>query len=206
MFPTSKIDVYAIKGSLHKAEDAYTVAGDHVAILSTCRAIYTEAKPVLYANTEFRIHVQDRYWLHLWPSETYFERFGVDDEDVEADPSLWIELNPWLGNPRSIVPLNIVRVLSLNIEANISVEGKKWTWTGQLKHTLREARHLEKLQIILNCEPELGFDQDETNKTLRTIGQIVKCGGAVTGKMSLVLGAYGFASASYYQMLAELKG
>jgi hypothetical protein len=125
---------------------------------------------------------------------------------VKPRSRLWIELNPWLKNPRSIVHINNARVLSLDIEATTAARARRWTWDSQLTHTLRGARHLDKLQITLDCEPEFGFDQDETNKTLLIIEHNVKCRRAVTGKMGLSLGAEGFASASYHQMLAGLKG
>jgi hypothetical protein len=206
MFPAGKIDVYAIRGSLHKAEDAHPVAGDHVAILATCRTIYSEAKPVLYANTEFCIHLKDGYWLHFWTSEKYLDTFEVRDEGVAPGADDWIEHNPWLENPCSIVPINNVRVLTLDIQANASAEGRRSTWTGQLKHTLREARQIEKLHLTIDCDNDWSFSQDETNDTLRIVGQIVRCGGTVTGNMGLSLGSEGFASAGYYEMLAGLKG
>lgn len=65
MFPRDKLDVYAITGSLHKAEDAHHVAGDHVGVFATCRTIYAEVKSVLYANTKFCIQIRDQYWLHI---------------------------------------------------------------------------------------------------------------------------------------------
>jgi hypothetical protein len=205
MFPTDKMHIYAVRGSLHKAEDKHPVAGDYVAILATCRTIYTEAKPVLYAHTEFCIHFWDYYWLHYWTPADYVENFEVED-DMEPDSNDWTEYNPWLENSRSIVPINNVRFLSLNIVATTNAQARKWTWTGQLKHTLREARHIEKLHIALDCPSDLEFDQDETNETMRIVGRTMKCGGIVTGNMSLLLGSAGFASASYYQMLAGLKG
>jgi hypothetical protein len=112
MFPTDKFNINAVRGSLHKPEDTYTIAGDHVAILATCRTIYTEAKPVLYANTEFYIRIQDRYWLHYWSSDAYVRTFDVETHDDEPEQSQWIAQNPWLEDPRSIVPINNVRVLS----------------------------------------------------------------------------------------------
>lgn len=61
MFLLDVFKVYAINGKLHKAADAHHLAGDYTTILTTCRAIYTEAKPVLYTNMEFIIHVKDDY-------------------------------------------------------------------------------------------------------------------------------------------------
>ena len=57
VFPRDKPDIYAIKGSLHKAEHVHHVAGDHLSILTTRCIIYIEAEPILYDNTEFCTHI-----------------------------------------------------------------------------------------------------------------------------------------------------
>jgi hypothetical protein len=205
MFPTEPISVHAIRGRLHKLENEHIDAGDHVAILATCRTIYEEAKPVLYTNIEFVMYVQDQYWLHFFSPEDYTFVFEVD-EDMEPDLNDWTTQNPWLENPRSVIPLDNVRLLALVIEANASAEGRQWTWTEQLKHTLHEARHIQKLHIALECSSEEGFDQNETDETLRIVGETLRCSGTITGNMHTSAGSAGFASASYYHMLAGFGG
>jgi hypothetical protein len=135
MFPAESITIHAIRGRLHMDEDGHVDAGDHVAILATCRTIYEEAKPVLYTNIEFVICLRDQYWLHIWHPDNYVDVFGMG-EDSEPDSNDWIAENPWLEDPRLLVPLNNVRKLSLAIEANANAEGEKRTWTEQLKNTL----------------------------------------------------------------------
>jgi hypothetical protein len=160
MFPPDEFDVYAIKGSLHKAEWPHHVPGDHVAILATCRTIYTEAKAILYYNTTFCIHLRDQYWLHertqMWydPDE-YLEEFGLESVLDEPNSDDWIEHKPWLQDPHSIVPVSNIRSLSLDIECNTKMTAQKPTWTGQLKHTLRGASNIRKLYIAL-INPEDG--------------------------------------------------
>jgi hypothetical protein len=54
MFPHEKLQIYVIKGQLHKALDSKYPAGDHVAALSTCRALYTEGKSQNWAQKRLR--------------------------------------------------------------------------------------------------------------------------------------------------------
>jgi hypothetical protein len=205
VFPAESITIHAIRGRLHMDEDGHVDDGDHVAILATCRTIYEEAKPVLYTNIEFVIRLRDQYWLHIWHPDNYVDVFGMG-EDSEPDSNDWIAENPWLEDPRLLVPLNNVRKLSLAIEANENAEGRKRTWTEQLKNTPRDARHIAKLHITLDCAPELGFDQKETDETLRIVGQTVRCSKDTTGNMHASLASAGFASASYYHLLAGYGG
>jgi hypothetical protein len=206
MFPLAHCDMYAIKGCLHKAEEACYVAGDHVAILASCRTIYNEAKPVLYSNTSFSIYIRDNYWLHTEDDEQVMEMFDLETMFHEPDSDDWIEHNPWLQDPRSIVPVSKIRTLTLAIECNSTVAAQKRTWTGQLKHTLRGAPNIRRLHLAL-MDPLEGFvHQESTDRTLRDLGQIIRCRGVVTASMDPRLGSMRFDTTSYYQMLATCKG
>jgi len=206
MFSRDKLDVYAIKGSLHKTEHVDHVASDHLAILTTCRTIYAEAKPVLYNNTEFCIHIRDHYWLHFWDNEHYEDVFEVEDYLEEPHSSLWAQWNPWLQDPRSIVPLDNVRILTVAAECSTSDSACNYTWTGQLKHTLRAASNIRKLHIELKVPYEESPDQQTTNFMLELFEYHIKCRGTVTAEMELALGSVKFDSASYYRMLDHFKG
>jgi hypothetical protein len=206
MFPCGRVDVYAIKGSLHKGEDQHYVAGEHVAILTACRMIYIEAKPVLYHSTEFCIHIRDHYWLHLWTKESYKEMFDVEDYVQEPDALEWNELTPWVQDPCSIVPLDNIRILTLAAECSTSVPAYMYTWTGQLKHTLRTASNIQKLHIELKLPEEDSPDQHTTNFMFELFGYYIRCRGPVTAEMDLALGSTEFDSESYYKMLDKFKG
>lgn len=142
MFPRDKLDVYAIKGSLHKVEHMDHVADDHLAILTTCRAIYAEAKPVMYSNTEFCVHIRDHYWLQFWDNEYYDDVFEAEDYLEEPHSALWAQWNPWLQDPRSIVPLDNVRILTVAAECSTGGSACNYTWTGQFKQNLRAASNI----------------------------------------------------------------
>jgi hypothetical protein len=205
MFPRDKLDVYAIKGSLHKAEHVNHVAGDHPAILTICRTIYTEAKPVLYNNTEFCIHIRDHYWLHFWDIDHYEDVFEVEDYLEEPHSSHWAQWNPWLQDPRSIVPLDNVRILTLAVECSTNSSACNNTWTGQFKHSLRAASNIQKLHIELKNPYEESPNQHTTNSMFQLFEYHVKCRGTVTAEMELVLGSTKFDSAGYYRMLDHYK-
>ena len=206
MFPRDELDVYAVKGSLHKAEHVDHVASDHLSILTTCRTIYNEAKPVLYNNTEFCVHIRDHYWLHFWDNEHYEEMFDVEDYLEEPHASLWAQWNPWLQDPHSIVPLDNVRILTLAAECSTGGVACNYTWTGQLKHTLRTASNIQRLHIKLKVPYEEGPDQRTTNFMFELFEYHIKCRGTVTAEMELALGSTKFDSASYYKMLDHYKG
>jgi len=206
MFPVDKLDVYAIKGSLHKAEHARHDTGAHLAILNTCRAIYTEAKPVLYNNTEFVIHIRDHYWLHFYDNELYEEMFDVDDYLQEPVTHDWNEGNPWLQDSCSIVPLDNVRNLTLAAECSTGRSEYCYTWTGQIKHTLRSASNIRKLHIKLKLPFEKSLLQYTTDFMFELLEYHIKCRGPVTAEMDLALGSTKFDSGSYYKMLDSFKG
>jgi len=206
MFPVDKLDVYAIKGSLHRAEDAHHGAADHLAILKTCRAIYTEAKPILYNNTEFVIHIRDHYWLHFYDNEDYEEMFNVDDYLQEPQPYDWNELETWLQDSCSIVRLDNVRNLTLAAECSTGRSEYCYTWTGQIKHTLRSASNIRKLHIKLKLPFEKSLLQYTTDFMFELLEYHIKCRGPVTAEMDLALGSTKFDSGSYYKMLDSFKG
>lgn len=208
MFPLDEVNIYAVQGSLHKSEDAHHIAGDHVAILATCRTIYTEAKPILYNQTKFCIHMRDQFWLNFWDCAAYEAKFSTD-ASVTPKTEEWTEYNPWLQDPRSIVPVRNIRNLSFDIECGTTSIGRQWTWTAQLKHTLLEATNIAKLHIALRPpfdDNDMTLDQHETDLILESLKQTVKCRGTVTGELALSLGNDKFDPKSYFKMLAGYKG
>lgn len=209
MFPRAKFHIYAINGSLHKEEHRHYTVGECVAVLATCRAIYEEAKPVLYNRTEFCILMRDEYWLHSWDELTYKDVFGCDDVRESPDPHAWIAHNPWLLDPRSIVPVSNIRILTLYMSCTGSLKARNWTWTAQLRHTLLSATKITKLHIDLDTPHEgdrENFNQSETNLALDILGQTIKCDGIVTAAMDPSLGIIGFDSEHYWKMLTGFKG
>lgn len=133
MFPLDEVNVYAVKGSLHKAEDAHHTAGDHVRILATCRLFYTEGMPILYTNTDFHIHIRDEYWWPFFPSNSPdFYRIRDRGAISEPNPAEWLANTKWLQDPRSIVPLNNVRTLSLDIALSNSTAPHREDGHGQV--------------------------------------------------------------------------
>lgn len=212
MFPPGRFHVYAIKGTLHRKQKARHSAGDYTGILSTCRTVHAESEPVLYTNTEFCIHVRDHYWLHLMDEAHYENVFGRPRYHKPGRKQ-WLAGNPWLRNPRSIVSLDKVRKLCLKIEVSTSAEAVRWTWTNQLRHTLRNASDIQTLHIRLGDIEDidviffdLDIDQDQTDHVLWIIGETMQCAGTVTAALDHLPGSVDFQPASYYRMLTVLGG
>lgn len=210
MFPPDKFNLYAIKGTLHREEKARHCAGDYAGILTTCRTVYAESEPVLYTNTEFCIHIRDHYWLHFMDEVHYENLFGRDC-DKKPGRKQWVAENPWLQNPRSIVSLDQVRKLCLRVELSTSAEAVRWTWTNQLRHTLRDASNIQTVHIMLENIDDvvffaLDFDQEQTDHALWIIGETMQCAGTVTAALGNLLGSIDFKPASYHRMLAVLGG
>jgi hypothetical protein len=198
MFPRDKVNVYAINGRLHKSADAHHSAGDHTAMLATCRTIYAEAQPVLYNNTIFDIQVKNCYWTEEWTEADLKEVYGVNWESESDD---------WLENTHSLVPINQVRRLTLSVEvSSLEPEETEETWTEQLKNELRGVWSLQSLQISLRANSDEHMSQSETDRVLRIISQTIKCGGAVAGEMDPSLGSMDFDSTQYYRMLGKFRG
>lgn len=58
LFPPCKVNIHApLEGEWVDDNDIHVKSID-IAILATCRTIYTEAAPVLYENTEFYIRLE----------------------------------------------------------------------------------------------------------------------------------------------------
>jgi hypothetical protein len=195
MFLPDTIIAYAINGSLHKAADGHHVAGGYIGLLATCRTIYTEAKPFLYANTEFNIHVRDRLSNYLWPKADARKICGV----------LYGRSANWLDNPRSIVPVNQARVLTLTMETSTGVRARSKTWTQDLINTLNGISDLQKLHIALRASNPMPLSQRATDLVLSTVAQTIKCNDTVTAEMDPSLGS-NFDSAGYYRMHAVFGG
>jgi len=74
IFPPCQIDIYQAATGFRYGRDDH---GRHPALLAVCRTIYTEAKPVLYGNTDF----------HMWCG--YRSEFEIaDTEDALSEDSL----------------------------------------------------------------------------------------------------------------------
>ena len=205
MFPPERVDIYAIKGSLHKTEDASFDAGDYLAILTACRALYAEAKPVLYNNSEFCIHIRDHYWLHMWEPDDIYDMFNVGSYLHEPEPADWIECNPWLQDPCSIVPVTNIRVLTLVVECSTSMTAYNYTWTGQMKRSFLEASSVQKLHIEFKTTQGYTPSQHATDLMFGDLGRCIRCRGTVTAEMDLALGSTNFNTRSYYRMLDGFK-
>jgi hypothetical protein len=158
-----------------------------------------EAKSVLYANSEYHIHIQDNYMNHPANSATY--RFS-------SNSVKWKSENSWLADLRSTITLEKAQRITIEIALHNSRKGVRQTWNGALRSELRGATSLKKLHVILKAPQETHtLDLFETDRTLLMLGHTVKCSGVVTAAMDFSLGPLSdFKSESYYEMLAALKG
>lgn len=205
MFTPDKVDVYAIEGTLHKAEEAHHPAGEYVGILATCRTIHAESTPVLYHQTEFCIHIKDCYWLHFMDNLTY-EQVYLREWHQKPRQKQWLSKNPWLQDPRSVVSLENVRKLSLQLEVSGRTAAKRDTWTPLLKHKLYNATNIRFLHIKVQAIHGQRLNQGQTDHTFGTIGQTIRCPGIVSGELDPWLAASDFNPSSYYRMLAAYGG
>lgn len=155
----------------------------HPALLATCRAIYAEAKPVLYANTEFQV------WLSYYPDlepvedEDALSEASVSEDSIlgyspsEDSPSEQLPAgNPSLEEASSEdlissgdgheVRLLVSETRKLSLEITL-VDDDMWTdpedkskWYGRLASTitsLSEAPHLKQVHIELDAVNKPGI-------------------------------------------------
>lgn len=209
VFRRTAFNIYVIKGTLRKKRGAKHRSSKYLGILTTCRVVHAECKPIFYNNTTFRLHIKDRFWHEFMNCDTN-GNFVLESFDCyrnqEPELDLWLAKNHWLQDSRSIVPIENARRLFLEVEPNRNTVGRQWTWTESLKQTFREASHIQFLHISLEITDSLGFDQIQTDRTLRVIREAIHCGGIVTGRMNPELGSVGFNSMNYYRLLASYHG
>jgi len=205
VFPPGKTNLFSVRDHLKLARQPRRYPGpnklwsfgrDYIALMTTCRAIHEEAKPILYENTEFVIHcswdpVPERHMIyfvgsHQWDSWRY--------EDL----------------PEIDVFLHLRHAWSISINVRISKNRdseRKDLWMHQLPSEISGVIKLRKLHI--SVESERGAHhraiQVPAHKAMSLLERI-RCDCPVTATMGVSLGAAGFRSASYYAMLSALNG
>lgn len=190
--------------------DPSIVAGDHVAILRTCRAIYDEAKPVLYKDTRFNLYCS-------WKDK--HDHLDSATEAVEARYQKWL-LDDWLrinhgesSDARSrrlqVARFNQIqqaRSIKLIIKADgareLCSEGE---WISHLPAAINSTSQLWKLHTILSSrkDEDLVNLQGEFEAAITLLGKIEPKGN-VTSAMEMSISYAGLSSASYYALLDKV--
>ena len=230
MLPPGKINLCSIRdhlklarSPLHPSEDGYSphpfepfkredsplltadddiprlVARDYIAMLASCRAIHEEAKPILYENTHFEIQCSG-------------------DAEVRCASlrlKRAVDYNPWVSWRRCSPEVDVfyhlqhARSISLHVLVDwLPLEEYDDPWMQQMPVEISGAHNLRKLDISFWCTRNAVSHaefQHWTDHTMSLFAQI-KCKCPVTAVMETSLGEKGFRSASYYAMLAALKG
>lgn len=204
MFHPDKIDLLPYNGYLVKAPDPDLNARSYAAILATCRTVYDEAKPLLYANTRFEVH-------YAWSGHVCLPSVTLD----LVSRFLRCIRSGSDGSGRAWVDEDVSKFLSFqqarSVTLNITVDGCKKSSTKSRRITrlltvIRGAFHLRNLHIIIYAKKrtESGGIQEELDDTMNLLGQ-VQCSGRVTSALDLSIAHVGLKSASYYMMLDKVK-
>jgi hypothetical protein len=225
MFPPGEISLFSFRNHLKLARKRLQPAGyhyhprqaarDYVAMLSTCRAVYDEAKFVLYQNTEFHIHCS-------WDPVNRRSILYTMGTMYERQWKLWRDRSPEL---HVFAHLQHARSIVLDVYLGSDTMHDD-SWMHQMPVDLSGAPNLQKLHISVRSflTTHTAAFQAQADQTMSLIGMI-KCKCPVTAAMEAVrwdphftnhymlpmmmetsLGKTGFQSSSYYAMLSALKG
>jgi hypothetical protein len=202
LFPPCKIDIHAPRhNSWVDVDDVHAKRPRDLAILTTCRAIYAEAKPVLYDNTEFHIRFAcsgpDLYMMQAGKHRTYARLL----QDMQ-------------GRVRSV--LAQARRVSLSILFTDSDlwEDSEEEWFYQLTSELArlgEARQLKHLHIMFEADENSGPARHEHvvigREFDRVLGVLskIKCPAAVTTTVHHSLRQTDFKLEKYLGTIVELR-
>lgn len=171
MFPRESVSIRTVRDRLEKEANPHISTGDCVAILATCRTIYDEAKPVLYANTHFNISCSFGFW---GPSQKQVNIRHARTIDINIELTRWAlfggSANTWLNN----LPIRLCRFSNLR-----KIHIRLWT-----------ERH-PRLSVRNQASFVLGV-------LIRLKGTITA---TITVAMDVSLGGMGFDTARYYETL-----
>lgn len=226
IFPPCRTGLYAAAADFRWGREDQD---RHPALLATCRAIYAEAKPVLYANTEFQV------WLSYFPEpepaedEDTLSEASVSEDSVLRDspsedspseqlpaenPSLEATLSEDLetsgDDHEARLLIGEMRKLSLEITL---VDHDMWTdpedrskWYGGLAATLTslsEAPHLKQVHIELDAAKKAGIvtGLDEMINLLSRVPFSI----VPTILIQPSLRSTDFAPSTYFDLMAKLN-
>ena len=175
MFPSESVNIRTVRDRLEKEENPHISAGDCVAILATCRTIYDEAKPILYANTHFNISCSFGFW---GPSQKQVNIRHAQSIDINIELTRWAlfggSANTWLNNlPASLCRFSNLRKIHIKLwterHRGLSVQMQANFVLGvllRLKGTITAT-------ITVAMDVSLGgmdFDTERYYETLRVMG------------------------------------
>jgi hypothetical protein len=202
LFPPCKIDIHAPR---HNAwvdvDDAHAQHHPDLAILTTCRAIYAEAKPVLYDSIEFHI------------------RFACSGPDLymmqAAKHRIYARLlHDMQGRVRSVLAQAWKVSLSILFTDSDLWEDSEEEWFYQLTcelARLSEARQLKHLHIVFEADENSGparyegvMIRSEFEHVLGVLRKI-ECHAAVTTSVHQSLRKTDFKLENYLETVVEMR-
>lgn len=196
VFPPCRIDLYGAATGFRRGR--YN-NNRHAALLAACRTIYTEAKPVLYENTEF--HVRCKYAPY----------FAIEDTEDSLSEGSSSKSRKFPGVILGASPLpHEMRKLSLEIalmddDIWVDVEDRGG-WYRRLTFELvflLAAPHLKQVHIELSavCGSAIAM---ELEPTISVLSQVVQ---GVTPTISIgpSLRATDFKPSTYFDLIHKLK-
>ena len=188
IFPPCRVDLYTSK---------WVDGGDHSnrspAVLATCQTIHTEAKPVLYENTEFHVG--------LTCDPLAFEDSLPEDDDDAALDDLYQHARPHIDQMRK---LSLKIALTNSYNWGEPEDNDRWfeELASELA-LLSEAPYLTKVLVTLetNMYNQIAEDID---RIITSIGLYVSHV-TVTTEIDPSLKSTDFQPSSYYAKLNKLK-
>lgn len=120
IFPRETIGLFAVRNQLLKTPNAKVSAGDCVALLAACRVIHDEARPTLYANTNFEVSCSLKLAPAAWRAMV----------EAKWGSFQWL---PRMTLERSI-DIQQARNFDINIKFTSEALSKSWgnTWLDKL--------------------------------------------------------------------------
>jgi hypothetical protein len=218
MFQPVEIDIFQFRYNLIKEPKWDLVAGQHVAILATCRAIYKEAQPVLYDNTRFIVHcswhpyvgpqsaseaVRDKYSGMVWA-----QRPSLSDTDTDTDSDTSMsdgsdESDYAIVEWKKITHLQQARRLMVNINLDGQYEGEEDAWFQDIS----SACDLKRLHILLfdGGKGTVATAQEDLDLIMAKL-EVLECKGTITAMVFPSDGAARLSLDSYHRMLERVGG
>jgi hypothetical protein len=222
MFPPDEIEVFSFRSDLIQVPNPNLVAGQYVALLATCRAIYNEAKPVLYDNTKFAVHcswhpsigpasaskaVQDKYKSMVWA-----QRPSFSDTNSDSDISMWDgsdESDHAIVEWKKFTQLKQARIiiLNLNFDGDYASADAEDAWVQHMNEEISSACKLKVLHIILGVAEDgnPATAQGDLDSTMAILGEL-KCKVTLAAMVVPSPGSARLSLRSYHRMLERLGG
>jgi hypothetical protein len=219
MFPPDEIEVFSFRNDLIQVPNPNLVAGQHVALLATCRAIYNEAKPVLYDNTKFAVHcswhpsigpasaskaVQNKYKSMVWA-----QRPSFSDTDSDSDISMSNVSDRAVVEWKKFTQLQQARIiiLNLNFDGECASADVEDAWVQHMNEEISSACKLKVLHIILGVAEDgnPATAQGDLDSTMAILGEL-KCKVTLAAMVVPSPGSARLSLRSYHRMLERLGG